>query len=523
MSKKISIESRFIGVELSDWLFIVPGLSVFSAIVLHTIKKSSLWLDEGFSAYIIKFNFFDIAKYTALDVHPPLYYWTLKIWCMFFGRSELALRSLSLFFGCIAILFGYFFVKRLFNKRAAYVSLILLILSPMLVRYSQEARMYTMSVAIGVAATYILALAYKSKKRKLWILYGVLVGAGMLTHYFTALIWLTHWIWRADVIRQVTKKKDFFVNYFSDAWIMSNAVAFGIFFVWLPFFLAQFFVVQTEGFWHSPVSLDSIRNFFVYALVFDQASNIVGWGSFGLLSMSLILVLFAVRIYKTMGPKRNEYGLIVYMTLLPAIILFVLSLPPLRSVFIDRYLLVSAVCLSLFIAVTVSISFRSIWQINSLFVIIIAIVSMSFGVMNVWRLGNYNKEGNYANLMRQSVQKVSKNKENTGQPIIVGKPGLFYTAEYYSFANNPIYFIDDPNYHCYGFYNMLNDNNEYKITDIKEFGKEHPIIWYIDAIYDHDEEYEIPYPGWEQVDKTVFHSVLSPDYKYYIIKYQVGE
>lgn len=61
-----------------DWLVLLVGLGVFAWIALANISAASIWFDEAFSAYITQFSFLDIARYTATDVHPPLYYWALK-------------------------------------------------------------------------------------------------------------------------------------------------------------------------------------------------------------------------------------------------------------------------------------------------------------------------------------------------------------------------------------------------------------------------------------------------------------
>ena len=202
-------KQKLLDVSRRDWLLVIAALSVFITITLATITRFSIWFDESFSAYIIRFNFFDIAKYTASDVHPPLYYWILKIWAAVFGNTELGIRSLSLLFGCLAIVTAFILVNRLFGKRAARFSLLFLVLSPMLVRYSQEARMYTMVAFIALLATFVLTYAVNTKKKLPWAVYGILVSLGMWTHYFSAIVWIAHWLWRADNIRRVTNKNNF--------------------------------------------------------------------------------------------------------------------------------------------------------------------------------------------------------------------------------------------------------------------------------------------------------------------------
>ena len=125
-------------------------ISGFLTLVFLTISKASIWFDEAFSAYIIRFNFAEIWHYTSVDVHPPLYYFLLKIWSVFFGSSDFALRSLSVFFGFLTIILAYFLVKRLYNKKIALLAISFLAISPMLIRYSQEARMYTMVAFLSI-------------------------------------------------------------------------------------------------------------------------------------------------------------------------------------------------------------------------------------------------------------------------------------------------------------------------------------------------------------------------------------
>ena len=48
------------------------------ACLLSIVTKSYIWFDEGFSINLINNSFTDIILFTALDVHPPLYYLILK-------------------------------------------------------------------------------------------------------------------------------------------------------------------------------------------------------------------------------------------------------------------------------------------------------------------------------------------------------------------------------------------------------------------------------------------------------------
>ena len=115
--------------------------------------NQSIWFDESYSAYLTRFEYPKIWAFTASDVHPPLYYFVLKTWAHFFGHTEVAMRSLSVIFGAIAVLFAFLWIKYKYGATAAITASTLLAISPVFVRYGQEMRMYSMVLAIVFAAT----------------------------------------------------------------------------------------------------------------------------------------------------------------------------------------------------------------------------------------------------------------------------------------------------------------------------------------------------------------------------------
>src|SRR5680860_317003 len=246
---------------------------------------------------MIHFNFAEIAHFTASDVHPPLFYWLLKLWSMLFGNSELALRSMSTFFGGIAIIFGYLLTNRLFGKKTARVSLIFLVLSPMLVRYSQEARMYTLVAVIALAATYVLTFAIETKRRLPWVLYGILVALGMWTHYFAAIVWVAHWIWRIDIIRRTVGKRQFLRSFFSKEWVLAHVIAIGLYIPWLPFFFWQTFSVTVLGFWIPAVNSSTPLSFLTEFIYYKEPLETAGWQALGLWVAVIFMGVLAFKVY----------------------------------------------------------------------------------------------------------------------------------------------------------------------------------------------------------------------------------
>jgi 4-amino-4-deoxy-L-arabinose transferase-like glycosyltransferase len=180
------------------------------------IDAQSLWYDEGISAHQLSRTFAEIVRASALDTHPPGYYWTLKAWGDVFGSSELALRSLSAAWGVAAIVVTFLIGRRLFGTLAASLAALLLAVAPLAVYYSQEVRMYAQVTALGLLAVY----AYT---RRMYLLYALAGLATLLAAVnLHALIW-----WRTR------SQRDWL------GWLAANAaIAIG-FLPWLSAFIDQ--------------------------------------------------------------------------------------------------------------------------------------------------------------------------------------------------------------------------------------------------------------------------------------------
>ena len=517
LDKFLHRKRNIFGVQIADWLLVVVALAVFTAISIWNITGASIWFDEAFGAYLSQFNFIDIARYTASDVHPPMYYWLLKLWAMLFGNTDLAMRSMSVLFGGVAIVFGYLLTNRLFSRNIARVSLILMAVSPMLIRYSREMRMYTLVTAIAMAATYILVIAMESKKKLPWVIYGILVALGMWTHYFTALIWIAHWIWRADIIRRIAGKGKFIKQFFSKQWLMSHIIAVAVFVPWLPFMAIQFATVQASGFWIAPITPDTVINFMTNVVFYQDIGEVNNWLAIGFIVLIVAVSIMAVIVYKKQNQQqRQNYRLVMALAFIPVVILTVLSLPPLRPAFVDRYLIPSTLSIVLFMAVTIGFAMKSFRpRLRILFVL--PVISMFvIGITNVWYLGNYNKTDGSTTSTHQFVQDISE--KYSGQPIIASTPWLFYEASFYSTDKTPVYFIDAKIEYRYGSLKMLQENDQFKIKDMDKFVANNPVFWYVGVTRTGD--FAIPYANWEKITELNYTDPINGKSSYKAIQFK---
>ncbi len=321
-------------------LLIPVVLSVLFVVLAMVQMNLSIWHDEAYSAYLIRGNFADIWNLTAIDVHPPLFYFCLKVWSMMFGNSEIALRMMSVMFGVVAIFVAFYLLKKLFNTKTASIATFVMTLSPLFIRYAEEARMYTMVLAIALISTLVMVMAIsRDKKGKWnfwWLLYGVMLAAGMMTHYFMALVFVAQLAYLIYHYRAKIWRLDLILGY---------AVAILLFVPWLPKCLAQVTNVQ-GGFWIPELTVATGFNFLIEGLVYAaDATWIKGWEAFLVLAAVVGLVYLVVKFVKTMKSEeksgRDSVMLLVFLTLVPPVLLMILSLPPLKPMFETRYLITS--------------------------------------------------------------------------------------------------------------------------------------------------------------------------------------
>jgi len=65
--------------SLSKTLLVALVLTAFSLRMYHLAQPLLSW-DEGWSIGLSSLGWAEINRITALDVHPPLYYYVFKLW-----------------------------------------------------------------------------------------------------------------------------------------------------------------------------------------------------------------------------------------------------------------------------------------------------------------------------------------------------------------------------------------------------------------------------------------------------------
>lgn len=165
--------------------FLIGAVVLISGLIKLVGINQSLWLDEAISASVAKtYSLINIpTQFSISDFHPPIYYMFLKLWTNIFGFSVLSLRAPSVIFSLITIYLVYLIAKKISNEKTALWAAIFTGFNPLLIYYSQEARMYSLiTMLLAVVLYYFVKLEKKTSLIDIF-LFNLFCGLSFATFY----------------------------------------------------------------------------------------------------------------------------------------------------------------------------------------------------------------------------------------------------------------------------------------------------------------------------------------------------
>lgn len=155
---------------------------------LWLIVSQSARLDETQSMWISSKSVVKLMELTAKDVHVPLYALLLHLVMKFGGVNIIWARLLSFAFWVATAPFLYRLAREAGNKAVAMLTTVLFYLSPFVIWYSGEARMYSLFALVVTAnLMFYLRLIRSGGQEARWG-YFITAVLGLFTHYFFGLI-----------------------------------------------------------------------------------------------------------------------------------------------------------------------------------------------------------------------------------------------------------------------------------------------------------------------------------------------
>ena len=365
MAGRIKKYFRRLAEEYGIWaILLLAVLNRFTGLV-----RRDFWYDEAFTGVAVKENFSDMVQMIINDVHPPLYYLTLKCFSFFFHYSVFGIRLFSAIFGVLSVWAIYLVGKELFNKKVGLWSALVSAISPFAIQYSQEARMYAMLVFLILIGTLFFIRALKRKKREDYILWGICMGLSAVTHYmgiifsatylFGFAVWKFFQAWekrsgRKDVRSIWTPVRENFLDWNI---FLGYMIAFLIFLPWINNFIRHLTMKGNNLSWVKPASFGDIvttMQMFLFGTPLGEMSsgmpqpNEIGLtyqGSYHIISHISIRIVLAVLFGMTLVwiLRREKKAKVSLLLVFSAGFMFIVYLLSLFSAdqqyFVARYLL----------------------------------------------------------------------------------------------------------------------------------------------------------------------------------------
>jgi hypothetical protein len=135
---------------------VAPALVLLIALALrlYRLGDANLWWDEALAIWGVRKGLLGVTLWTAGDVHPPLYFWSLWGWVQLVGESEFAMRALSALFGVLTVAAVYRLGALAAHWAVGLLGALLTALARFHVWWSQEMRMYVLAGLLVVLSLH---------------------------------------------------------------------------------------------------------------------------------------------------------------------------------------------------------------------------------------------------------------------------------------------------------------------------------------------------------------------------------
>lgn len=111
----------------------------------------------------------------------PLYPYFLAIVYKLFGHDYYLIRTIQFIIGSLNCLLLYVVTKKIFNSLIAFFSSIILSIYPVMIYFEGELLSPVVAISLDLLILLVLYEAVRRKRRSLWFLAGLLLGASALT------------------------------------------------------------------------------------------------------------------------------------------------------------------------------------------------------------------------------------------------------------------------------------------------------------------------------------------------------
>lgn len=241
-------------------VLIITGMlvSLGAFLRLYRLGSNSLWGDEIQQAWIsdTAHSISFIVKKASGQCQPPLDYIMLHF-SRYLGSSEFFVRLPAAIYGILAIAAIYAFSKSLFGQKEGLMGGFLLCISLFHIRFSQEARPYSLITLLGLMSVYFFYQAITKDKTKYWCYFFISTLLAIYTHSFTQLIMFTEFLFVvfALLVKRITSNEEVKLITTKKFWKTILCLAI----VWMLFIPELLLLLKKISYWTSAQNLSLIE------------------------------------------------------------------------------------------------------------------------------------------------------------------------------------------------------------------------------------------------------------------------
>jgi len=319
------------------------SLIVLEIIIVMAFIDPSIMVDDAFTINLITFNPLNLIKYTAFDVHPPLYYLILKGVLELFNTIHIPYNLITLG-KCVSIIpiiilliFSATKIKKEFGWLTAGIFALAITSMPEIAFHSIQLRMYTW-VLLFVFLTFYSAyeIIKNPNKRINWIFLVIFGLLSSFTHYYgticTAIIYIILILWFLISKMEYESKMSNLKK-----WIVCVFISSVIYLPWVLYVMNNL-KQHTSTFWVGPIGFKDVIDYIFFMNGPFSNPYTIPHDILGILMIVAFIILILSSLWFKENNSKNRFisnGFILpILTIIVGIILSIL----IRPVFIARYL-----------------------------------------------------------------------------------------------------------------------------------------------------------------------------------------
>lgn len=249
---------------------------------LGLMFNHAVWYDEAYSMAMIPHSFREICAITAQDVHPPLYYFMLKLFTQPFHYSLAAAKIFSILPFLLLIVLGYVKLSDIVNKKTGLLFSLMIALLPIFSTFSVEIRMYGWAALFVTGCGFFAYTAQRDEKPKDYLLFMLFGTLAAYTHYFALVsVGIIYGMLFIKCLRNRHLKRFF----------LSAAGTVLLYLPWFAAFIMQLADKVENEYWIDPITFKTVLHYFtVWFRCGDYtAYYLIGIGILFLLSVTSLL------------------------------------------------------------------------------------------------------------------------------------------------------------------------------------------------------------------------------------------